>query len=194
MNITNVQIKAIMPNVENNIKRNPNTKQCDLNVLVSFLNKYAAAFGISTAKQWAYFLAQIAHESAEFRYTEEIASGAAYDTGSLAKKLGNTPQKDGDGQKYKGRGYIQLTGTSNYRAFDAFAKSRGITVDFVKNPARLAEMSYAVYSAFWFWWKNNLNRFVERNDFDGLTRAINGGTNGLAQRKMYLNKALKAIS
>lgn len=193
MNLTKTQLKAIMPNAENNIKKNPHTKFCTLDLFVNYLNKYAQVFGISTAAQWAYFLAQIAHESAELRYTEEIASGAAYDTGSLAKRLGNTPAKDGDGQRYKGRGYIQLTGTYNYRSFSDYVKSKGDNVDFLKTPQKLAEMSYAIRSAFWYWWKHDLNRYANRLDFVGLTKAINGGTNGLQSRNKYKEIALKVL-
>ena len=150
-----------------------------------WLELYMEQYGIEGVKREAAFLAQIAHESGRFYYTEEIASGVRYDTGALAVKLGNTPQADGDGQRYKGRGLIQLTGLDNYKRISA---QTGI--DFVSNPQWLEEPEYAVMSACWFWDSKKLNALADAGDITGMTRRINGGYNGLAERIDYYNKFL----
>jgi len=129
------------------------------------------------------FLAQVGHESAELRYTEEIASGAAYEG---RKDLGNI--QSGDGVRYKGRGLIQITGRSNYALC-------GLALDLplLDQPQLLSEYSPATLSAGWFWDNNNLNSYCDKDDFIGLTKRINGGTNGLASRQAYLEKATKVV-
>lgn len=188
MNITKSQLKAIMPNVERNIAANPNFKGQTVDSIVALLNKYAAEFAITTDLRWAHYLAQIAHESAEMRYTKELASGAAYDTGKLAKRLGNTPEKDGDGQRYKGRGLIQLTGRSNYEAYKKYCG-----FDVVKDPELLAKPVGAIRSSMWFWRLNGLNVLADKDEVVSVTKRINGGTNGLYERRMYLTRAKKAL-
>jgi len=153
-----------------------------------WLDLYMNRYQINTPRRQAAFLAQIAHESGRFYYTEEIASGAKYDTGQLAIRLGNTPQADGDGQRYKGRGLIQLTGRSNY---EQISKATGI--DFVSSPELLKEPQYAVLSACWFWDSRRLNTLADVNDFAGITKKINGGYNGLADRQSYYDKFCKAF-
>ncbi|HXG29576.1 MAG TPA: glycoside hydrolase family 19 protein, partial [Nevskiales bacterium] len=119
-------------------------------------------FEINTPKRQAQFLAQVAHESGGFRYVRELASGAAYDTGRLATRLGNTPAKDGDGQKYKGRGLIQVTGTGNYRAC-----SRALFGDdrLLKNPQLLEDPINACLSAGWYWNSRKLNAYADADRF-----------------------------
>lgn len=191
-----------MPNAERNIKANPHTKGSSLDDFVKLLNQFAPTFGLVTEMQWAFFLAQIAHESAELRYTEELASGAAYDTGAKAKALGNTTVKDGDGQKYKGRGYIQITGHNNYKAYSDYLVQNGMKVDLLKTPELLAKITGATKSALWFFWKNRLHRYAPARfssasiiytQFKALTRAVNGGYNGLADREKYLKRAVKVL-
>lgn len=193
MKITKEMIKAVMPNAERNIKANPHTKGESLDRFVDILNQYGTTFGLTTPMRWAYFLAQIAHESLELRYTEEIASGAAYDTGTLAIRLGNTPQKDGDGQRYKGRGYIQITGRSNYSDYGLYLRQHGMNVDLLKKPELLAQIIGATKSAMWFFWKNDLNRYADSADFRTLTRKVNGGYNGWESRCKYRDRALKTL-
>lgn len=184
MEITKEQLRRIMPNIEGNLQKNKYFQGYSLDKVVELLNKYAKEFDITTPKRWIHYLAQIAHESAEFRYTEEIASGEKYDTGALAKKLGNTPIKDGDGQKYKGRGLIQLTGKYNYSEYKKFCG-----FDVVKQPELLAKPIGAIRSSMWFWRKKNLNYYADLDAFMTITKAINGSTNGYADRKKYLNRA-----
>ena len=188
MDITLKQIKLIMPNVVGNIMRNPNFKGYTADKIVELLNKYAKEFEINTALRWKHYLSQIAHESAEMRYSEELASGKAYDTGKLAIKLGNTPQADGDGQKYKGRGLIQLTGLANYKDYKKYCG-----FDVVADPKLLAKPVGAIRSSMWFWKTKGLNELADKDDFLSITKKINGGINGLSDRKKYLERANKAI-
>lgn len=149
-----------------------------------YINQYAAKYGVTTTKRMAHFLAQIAQESGQLRYVRELASGAAYDTGSKARALGNTPEKDGDGQRYKGRGLLQITGKANYEAV-----SKALAVDFVAYPEKLEEPEWAVASALWYWQQHGLNELADKDDSIAVTRRINGGTNGLDDRLRYLSKA-----
>ena len=183
MTLTKEQLIAAMPNVRSNIADNPNFKGTDIDGVVGLINKYAAAFDIATPKRMAHFLAQIAHESAEMRYTEEIASGAQYEG---RKDLGNT--KKGDGVKFKGRGLIQVTGRSNYNAYKKFCG-----YDVVASPELLAKPVGAVRSAMWFWQTHKLNALADGDLLTTITKIINGGTNGFASRQAYLMKAKAAL-
>lgn len=131
-----------------------------------------AEFQIDTPKRAAAFVAEIGHESGQLRYTEEIASGEAYE-GRL--DLGNT--QAGDGRLYKGRGLIQITGRANYR--DA---GHALGLDLIESPKRLAEPELATRSAGWFWKSRSLNRYADTDAFGSLTKAINGGYNGIDDR------------
>lgn len=148
------------------------------------LNKYMAAFEINTPLRMAHFLAQIAHESGELRYTEEIASGAAYEG---RKDLGNTEK--GDGRKFKGRGFIQITGRANYTKYKAFCG-----YDVVSKPELLAKQPGCIRSACWFWKTHDLNAAADADAIVTITKRINGGTNGLESRRSYLARAKKAFN
>jgi len=152
------------------------------------INATLNAYNISTPLRAAHFLAQLGHESGSLRYTEEIASGAAYDTGKLAVALGNTPEADGDGQRYKGRGFIQLTGQANYKRY---GKAAGI--DFIANPQLLAQPPYCADSAGWFFAVKGLNELADNDDLRGITKKINGGYNGLADRASRLVVCKRAL-
>lgn len=146
------------------------------------LNETLAKYQINTPLRVAHFLAQVLHESGAFRYFEEIASGKAYEG---RKDLGNI--NEGDGVKFKGRGIIQITGRTNYTLL-----SQDLGVDFVNNPKILADKKWAVVSAGWFWNKRKLNEIADADDFIKLTKRVNGGTNGIDDRRRYLVKA-KAV-
>ena len=188
MNITAANFKQIMPNVVKNVSKNPNFKGYTFEQIFIYMLKYAEEFDINTPLRWSHFLAQIAHESAELRYSEEIASGKAYDTGKLAVRLGNTPQADGDGQKYKGRGLIQITGRANYEAYKKYCG-----FDVVTKPQLLAQPVGAIRSAMWFWKSKGLNELADRDEFTVITKRINGGTNGIEDRRKYLARAKKIL-
>ncbi len=132
-------------------------------------------FDITSPKRAAAFIAQVAHESGEFRYREEIASGSAYEG---RRDLGNV--KTGDGRRFKGRTFIQITGRSNYQAV-----SRALGKNFVDDPDALAQQKYAALGAAWWWSTHGCNQIADSGDFIALTRRINGGTNGLEDRQKY---------
>lgn len=165
--ITKEIIIGIMPNAHN------------LDVILPFFIDSCKHYEINTSARENAFLAQVAHESGEFRYLKEIASGSAYE-GRV--DLGNTEQ--GDGIKYKGRGLIQITGRANYQLI-----SNDFSVDFIGSPELLETPEYATRSAGWFWDRKKLNRLADIGDFVTITKRINGGTNGLIDREMYWNKA-----
>jgi len=135
---------------------------------------------INTPLRKAHFLAQLGHESASMIYTSEIASGSAYEGRA---DLGNT--QPGDGPLFKGRGLIQITGRNNYTAYGK-ARNR----DFITggNPQLLAtDPDTAADSAGWFWTTHRLNDLADQDDVLAITKKINGGTNGLEDRKLRLN-------
>jgi putative chitinase len=147
------------------------------------LIKAMAEFQINNKLRIAAFISQIAHESGSFRYVEEIASGAAYEG---RKDLGNI--KPGDGVKFKGRGLIQITGRSNY---EKCGKALGL--DLINDPELLELPINAVRSAAWFWKTNGLNELADTGDIKRVTKRVNGGYNGLAEREAFYKKALLVI-
>jgi putative chitinase len=164
----------------------------------------------------ASFIAQCAHESGGFsmmeenlnykaatltklwpqRYPPGIAEQYAGKPELIANKsyggrMGNGPEQTGDGWKFRGRGLIQLTGRSNYTAC-----SRAMFGDdtLVENPDILFDPYYAIHSACWFWEKNKLNQFADNGDFITMTKRINGGTIGLADRQKHYKHAVEVLS
>ncbi len=147
------------------------------------LNTTMERFRINTPARMAAFLAQITHESGSLHYVEEIASGEAYEG---RKDLGNT--KPGDGQKFKGRGLIQLTGRANY---DRCGK--GLGIDLIENPKAVCLPFLAADVSGWFWNEHNLNSFADVGLFGKITRVINGGYNGSVERVKYYNNCRKVL-
>ncbi len=146
------------------------------------LNMAMSRFEIGQPKRIAAFLAQVGHESGELRYVRELGSDeylSKYDTGALAARLGNTPEADGDGQKYRGRGLIQITGRRNYLSCSQalFGDDR-----LLREPTLLEQPQWAAESAAWFWQRNGLNELADKDQFTAITRRINGGLNGLEDR------------
>lgn len=143
-------------------------------------NVHFRTYGIlDTGLRLAHFMGQCSHESGGFRYLEEIASGAAYE-GRV--DLGNT--QPGDGRRYKGRGPIQLTGRANYRRV-----GRRIGIDLESHPEVVGHPSIGLLVGCVYWADRSLNARADADDLLGLTRAINGGTNGLEDRKVQTAKA-----
>lgn len=182
---TDHHLKGIPMNIGELKRFAPGAKQSILAGLAKDWDDLAAA-GINTPLRICHFMSQIAHESAGLRTPMEYASGVAYEG---RKDLGNTQK--GDGVRFKGHGLIQTTGRANHRAFTDWAKGRyGICPDFEKEPEKLAAMPWALRSAIWYWTTRDLNRFADKNDIRAITRKINGGYNGLADRRAWFRKAV----
>ena len=142
-------------------------------------NRYFAEYGVMDSPlRLAHFMAQLIHESGSFRYMEELASGAAYEGRA---DLGNT--QAGDGVRYKGRGPIQITGRANYRTF---GDKIGIAIE--QNPPLAASPSIGLHLALEYWKQKGLNALADQDDILTITGRINGGTNGLDDRKAQLAK------
>ena len=167
------QLRAIMPNLS----------EAKAAEYLPHLNRAMAEGNINTPRRQAAFLAQLAHESGQLRYFEEIASGAAYEGRT---DLGNT--QPGDGVRYKGRGPIQLTGRANYTA-----ASRALGVDLVNHPHLAATPEIGFRIAQWFWNSRGLNAYADVKNFDAITYRVNGGYNGKAARDAYYAQALRVL-
>lgn len=165
-------------------------------------------YEINTINRVSGFIAQCAHESAEFTVMKENLNysaqgllkifGKYFDNVTAAKyarkpemiasrvyggRMGNGVESTGDGYKFRGRGFIQLTGKDNYTAF---AKSINKTLD--ETIAYLETFAGALESACWFWKSRNLNISCDANDIVAMTKKINGGTHGLDDRKAKYEK------
>lgn len=154
---------------------------------------------INTDQRLACWLAQIGHETGRLRWVREIwgptAAQLRYEPGTtLARQLGNT--QPGDGKRYMGRGLIQTTGRANYtHVRDRLSALLGAHVpDFVSAPAMLEAPEWAALSAGLYWKDRRLNQYADAFDFVTLTKRINGGTNGLADRQHLYTQALGAIA
>ncbi len=138
-------------------------------------------YHINTPLRLAHFLAQIDHESGGFKYLTELGNRAYFNKYEGRKDLGNT--EVGDGFRFRGRGYIQVTGRYNYLQL-----SKDTGIDFVNNPDLLATEVNAIVSACWFWSKRKLNALADKDDLIGITRRVNGGLTGLEDRRRKLAK------
>src|SRR5262245_47696692 len=152
-----------------------------------FLQQAMDEFSITSPPRMAAFLAQLAHESGQLRYMEEIwgptPAQCRYEPVSrLAARLGNT--EPGDGKRFKGRGPIQLTGRANYRRY-----GRALGVDLVGQPELAATPQVGFRVAGLFWKQNGLNELADAQRFKAITRRINGGFNGLADRINFYERA-----
>jgi len=169
----------------------------------SLLNSYH----VNTPLRIAHFMAQIEHESnlkpvsenLNYSYDGLLKIFPKYFNADSAKfyarkpeliankvycnRMGNGNYESGDGWKYRGRGFIQITGKSNYLIL-----SKDTRIDFITNPDLLLQEANSMISALWFWNKNNLNVLADKNDVKAITKRINGGFNGLEHRTELFNK------
>lgn len=175
--ITADQLRQVMPNL-------PASR---LSAYRPFLNAAMQKYEINTPLRAAAFLAQLAHESGEFKYFEEIWGPTLAQRGYEGRKdLGNT--QPGDGRRYRGRGPIQITGRANYKRYGDI-----LGVDFVNNPDLAAKPEWAFVTAALYWKMNRCNELADVQDFRAITRAINGGLTGLAERERYYAMAKNAL-
>ncbi|MFM7418642.1 MAG: glycoside hydrolase family 19 protein, partial [Alphaproteobacteria bacterium] len=145
-----------------------------------------ASRNIDSPLRRAHFLAQIGHESGELRFRTEIASGEAYNGRT---DLGN--DQPGDGPRFKGRGLIQLTGRANYKLF---GRAIGREAEIMADPDIVGrDPILCVRAAGWFWETRHLNSFADRNDLNEITRRVNGGFNGLEDRRRLLKRAVALL-
>jgi len=152
------------------------------------LNETFKMFEIDTPLRICHFLAQVLHESSAFRYSAEIwGNTEAQERYDTRGDLGNTPEVDGDGYKYRGRGWIQLAGKSNYRMV-----SKEFGINFLVNPDLISQKPWDSLAAGLFWSRKGLNGYAEIDDILTITKKINAGFSGLNDRKMWLMKA-KAV-
>jgi putative chitinase len=182
--LTAEQLQSIMPAV-------PATRR---DALLPFLHAAMTEFAIEAPARIAAFLAQLAHESGQFRFMEEIwgptpAQRRYEPVSTLATNLGNS--EVGDGKRFKGRGPIQITGRANYRRFGDI-----LGTDLVADPARAALPELAFRIAGLFWSKKGLNELADRatpDAFREITRRINGGFNGLEDRQKFYAVARRVL-
>ena len=180
--LTESQLRRIMPNLA--------LAKCQ--AYLPHLNQAMREHAVDSALRTAAFVAQLAHESGEFRYMEELwgptAAQRRYEPASdLATRLGN--RDPGDGRRYKGRGPIQITGRYNYQKYGAL-----LGVDLVAGPELAATPAIAFATAGLFWISNGLNALADAQRFETITRRINGGVNGLAERQRYYARALEVLA
>lgn len=161
--------------------------------VIASLDAYGRSQGLDKPHRLAHFISQLAHESGAFRYDKEVwgptPAQKRYDTRT---DLGNTKAADGDGKLYAGRGPIQITGKSNYQQFTDWCRKQGMeSPDFVKNPDAVNTDPWEGLVPIWYWATRGLNRQADANDIEQITKKINGGLNGYADRiDWYVKTAL----
>lgn len=189
----------------------------DLDCYVASFNMFSEVFKINTPKRVAMYLAQTLHESNYLKATEENLNYSAdgllktfpkYFNAQTAQTYARNPQKiankvyanrmgngdeaSGDGWKYRGRAYIQLTGKSNYQAFSKYDLC---TADVLRDPDSVGKVNksnpkyyLAQLASMWFWEKNKINDAADREDVQKATKIINGGINGLSNRQLLYRR------
>ena len=150
-----------------------------------FLNEAMSLYGINTKPRIAAFLAQVGHESARLKYTSELWGPTATQRRYEGRRdLGNIYK--GDGSRFRGHGLIQTTGRFNHRRVTQRLRARFPTLgvpDFEAEPTKLTLPRWAALSAADYWDMKNLNQVADAGRFKAITKAINGGYNGLEDRE-----------
>ncbi len=194
----------------------PNASEDHISKYFDALNSQMNKFGINTPLRIAHFIAQVAHESGSLKYSSENLNysekalravfGKYFPTDELAEAYARQPEKianrvyanrmhngdeaSGDGWKFKGRGLIQLTGRDNYTQCGT-----KLRIDLINHPELLSDQPrMAVDAAVWFWNKCNLSTYADQDDIRRITKIINGGYNGLENRKAYLARAKEVLN
>ena len=183
--------------------------------LVDAFNETFQRWNILTPRQQAGFIGQCGHECGNFKILEENLNYRAetlmklwpkrFPTLEFAKqyerkpqkianmvyanRMGNRDEASGDGWRFRGSGWLQLTGHANF-----FHAGKALGVDFVMNPELVRTPKYAALTAGWFWSTHNCNALAEAEDWTGLTKKINGGTIGLQDRIKHINEALAVLT
>jgi putative chitinase len=193
------------------------------NPVISELDIIFDKYEINTILRISHFLAQCAHESGNFsvkqenlnysakrlqevfgRYFTTHAKALLYERKPVkiaslvyGNRMGNGDEQSIEGYKYRGRGYIQLTGKNNYLLFDKSLNESGLDIDIIGNPDLVAT-TYPLISAAWFFNKNNLNEIADlggtKEIITRVTKKVNGGTHGIESRISYFNKFFKKIN
>lgn len=217
MQITTSQLLKIMPNAQTNVAKNKNWYSngipLDITTATQLLNYYAAESGITEPLQWVHFLANVAVESAELRYSEENLNYSAaglrntwtkrfpttqkamqyqYKPEKIANYVyawrnGNGDEQSGDGWKYRGRGLIQYTGKANYKDY-----ARWCGYDVVKDPDLMSKRVGSFRSACHYFGEKCL-LLAKQDKGKDVRKRINGGLNGWAECEKYITRAKKAI-
>lgn len=182
----------------------PLAQMAKINLYLSFIIAAMAEFKINTPLRICAFISQCLHESQSLLYMKECASGDEYDTRT---DLGNTPELDGDGKKYKGRGALEVTGHNNYKEC-----GEALGLDLLNHPELLELPANAWRASAWWWNKHGLNEiadhpeswtiFIKNKHFpqghtfskqEWLCYNVNGGFNGLKERQAFYAKAITVI-
>ena len=203
------------------IRAIPNIDRARLDEFVASFNQWAFTFGITTPQRVTHYIAQIMEESGCLKYTEENLNYSAqgllktfpryFDAKTAqeyagrpqaianrvyANRIGNGSEESGDGWRYRGRGFIQLTGKENYERFNAYDLC---TEDVVEIPDKVAKFPLNQISSMWFWQSHMLSEIADSDDggkigesiVERITRKINSGLTNIASRKYYYRRLKK---
>jgi putative chitinase len=204
MKITTDQLKKIIGTIYADDK---------ITKLVDALNQTFEKYEINTQLRICHFMAQVIHESGSFKavsenlnysadglmkifpkyFTLELANAYARKPEMIANhvycnRMGNGDEKSGEGFKFRGRSYMQITGKSNYLRL-----KESLQIDIINKPELLEQLPYSMMAAGWYWSSRLLNSYADKDNILAITKAINGGTIGLDDRKLWLTKCKGVI-